>query len=82
MVIKAPTYLTDKPGGSKEIMCEKVLPETVSNNTVRFEYDKEKSIGYVTDNGIVVFNKAGVILVHIFTTDGSGVKTTVKVYAI
>lgn len=72
----------DDPNNPTAVQLEwKVNPENVSNNMVEFEYDKTKTVGYVTDNGIVVFNKAGVIVVHIMTTDGSGVKTTVKVYA-
>ncbi len=59
----------------------KLNPDNATNKKVTFEYDKSKTIGYVTETGTVVFNKKGTINVYILATDGSGQRAMVKIIA-
>ncbi len=63
----------------------RVHPDNATNRDVHFGYDQEKAEQLsitVSEDGLVKFTRKGTITVTIITADGSGVSTTLKIYAV
>ena len=59
----------------------KITPDNTTTKTVRFNYDKETTVGEVTNFGTVIFYKKGTITVTIKTNDGRA-EDVIKVTAL
>ena len=59
----------------------KVTPDEATYKDVDFAYDTTSTIGSVDRNGLVTFNKRGVLTVHVHSIDGSTKSDSLKVIA-
>ena len=71
----------DEKGERKYQIKYRVHPDNATDDGVIFAYDEENTIATVDENGLVAFNKKGVLTVQIVAKDGSA-KTSIKIICI
>lgn len=59
----------------------RVHPDNATDANVNFIYDKQNTSVSVDENGVVTFTKKGAVDITLQTTDGSGAKATIRIYA-
>ena len=69
----------DEGGGCQYQLKWTVSPDNATNQSVTFDYDKEKSFVTVDENGLVAFTRQGEITITITAADGTSQSDSIQI---
>ena len=69
----------DESGGCQYQLKWAVSPDNATNQSVTFDYDKEKSFVTVDENGLVTFTRQGEITITITAADGTSQSDSIQI---